>query len=321
MIDVGVIGCGPVGRIHAQAYKDSPDADLVAICDIKRECADAAAETLGVPAYYSIEDMFDAAELDAVSVCTARELHVEPSLMSLERGAHVFCEKPLAMASELARPVVEKAKELGLQLGVDYNRRFAAPYLQAKAAVAAGEVGELRYIAKRLSQGGVRETTKYDYLLELYVHSFDLMRHFAGEVVEMFCYHAGARGDAYTTLACVFRFESGALATLTGTVEATYSQPIEQVEIMGTAGTVWVDNIVEGVRFYPHDAETHTTWSPNIFGRRDFHVCMGAHVQAFARAIAAGEPAPVSGEDGLKSLQMVDAAIESFGSGRPVKPY
>ncbi len=321
MLRVGVIGCGPVGHIHAQAYKDSPDADLVAVCDINIERADAAAEVLSVPAYYCVEDMFDSAEIDVVSVCTARELHVEPSLKSLERGAHVFCEKPLAMTTAEAKHVVEKARELGLQLGVDYNRRFAVPYLRAKAAVDAGQIGEVRYVAKRLSQGGVRETGKYDYLLELYVHSFDLLRHFAGEVTEMFCYHAGNRGEAFTTIACVFSFESGALATLTGTVEATYSQPIEQVEIMGTEGTIWVDNIVEGVRVYPHNGETHTVWRPSIFSRRDFHVCMGAHVQAFAKAIAEGKPAPVTGEDGLKSLQMVDAAIESFESGKPVKPY
>ncbi len=93
---VGVIGLGPIGNLHADTYKAMPGAELVGVCDIVRERADAAGARLGVRAFYSAPEMLDAAGPDMVSVATGGHEygsdHHEPTVQALEAGVHVLCE-------------------------------------------------------------------------------------------------------------------------------------------------------------------------------------------------------------------------------------
>jgi len=103
--------------------------------------------------------------------------------------------------------------------------------------------------------------------------------------------------------------------------DSSFTHPIEFLEVCGKNGYMRVDNIVEGISFYPHGDQTIKVWKPNIFdtGALTFDKIFENRVHAFIDDMVAGrEPAP-TGMDGLKALQVVEAVIKSFEEKRAVK--
>ena len=97
----GVVGMGGIGNTHANCIKNDPLAELVAVCDVRRERADDAAAKFGVPAYYSLKDMLTAhPEIEVVHVTTSGfengSWHYDPTMEALDAGRHVLVEKPIS---------------------------------------------------------------------------------------------------------------------------------------------------------------------------------------------------------------------------------
>ena len=99
-LKVAVIGAGGIGRNHCGQYQGYKGAQLLAVCDMDKERADAAAAQFGINAYYSVDDLLSNEDLDAVSVATAGiengSHHYEPTMQCLKAGKHVLCEKPIS---------------------------------------------------------------------------------------------------------------------------------------------------------------------------------------------------------------------------------
>ena len=147
---VGVVGLGPIGNRHASIYAAMGNAELVGVCDLDRERADAASAQLGVRAFYSVQAMLDGAELDMVSVATGGEEygsdHYQPTVEALESGLHVLCEKPISNEIGPANEMVALAREKGLCFGVDLNHRFTPAARLAKQWMEDGRVGHLLFM-------------------------------------------------------------------------------------------------------------------------------------------------------------------------------
>jgi len=330
MLKVGVVGCGGVGLIHSRAYQSHPEAELVCVCDIVKEKADARARELGVKAYYSVRDMLKE-NLDAVGVITADHLHFEPTMEALEAGKHVLVEKPLSLNIREAEQMVQKAQEKNVKLAINYNRRFAQPYLKAKEWIDNGTVGNIAYVMMKLSQGGPASSSKGKYYLlyELETHAIDMIRHLGGDISEISAQMSAPRADqarpgedvVYTSIAISMKFVAERVAVLMASWDSAFSHPIEIVEVCGSNGYLQVNNIVESVSFYPHGDPVVRIWKPNIFdvGALMFNKIFENRVHAFVNDLIAGrDPAP-TGLDGFKALQAVEAAIKSFEEKRSVK--
>ncbi len=151
MIRIGAVGCGRIGLRHQEGYLSHKEARLVCVCDLDKAKADERARQLGVKAYYTVADMLSQEELDAVDVVTADHLHFEPVMQCLEAGKHTLCEKPLSLDIGEAEQMVAKAKEKGVHLAINYNRRFAPGYVKAREWFSAGAHGKLAYIRLRAS--------------------------------------------------------------------------------------------------------------------------------------------------------------------------
>ncbi len=332
MLKVGVVGCGGIGLRHSRAYQSHPEAELICVCDMVKEKAEARAREMGVKAYFSVKEMLDAEkDLDVVGVITADNLHFVPTMEALEAGKHVLVEKPLSLDIREAEQMVEKARQKNVQLAINYNRRFSKTYLEAKKYIENGTVGDIAYIIMKLAQGGPASSRKGKYylLFELQTHSIDLMRHFGGDIVEVSAHMAAPRADqarqdediVYTSIAISMKFAAERVGTLMASWDSAFTHPIEFLEVCGKNGYMRVDNIVEGVSFYPHRDQTIRVWKPNIFdtGALTFDKIFENRVHAFVDDMVAGrEPAP-TGMDGLKALQVVEAVIKSFEEKRAVK--
>lgn len=320
-----VVGTGAVGRIHARALMAHPGIELSAVCGRTRAKTDALARECGAAAYLSVGDMLERERPEIVCVCTPNDAHYEPVMSALGHGAHVLVEKPMAFRLEEAAAMVEEARRRGLRLGVDFNHRFSAPFRRARAWVDGGEVGRPCYVMVKFA-GSLydRLNDPYCQLIETQGHSFDLMRLFGGEVAEVSAYLADPRGiGVFTSAAVALRFATGAVGTLLGSWDSSYEHPAAQVlEVSGLEGRVEVTNVVDSVRLFRHRDGDYRQWRPGLFAtrERDFWATIDAHVCAFVDAVAAGEEVPVSGDDGLRALELTFAAVRSFEHHRPEVP-
>ncbi len=147
-IPVGIVGCGGVAQvIHLPILHRHPDVQVQAVCDADTSKAAFVAEKFGVPRMYQdIEDMFQHEELELVYILTPNNLHLPMSLFALERGVHLFVEKPAARTAAEAERLRKKALEANRTVMVGMQNRFRADVQAIKKFVSGSELGNLFFI-------------------------------------------------------------------------------------------------------------------------------------------------------------------------------
>jgi predicted dehydrogenase len=147
-LTVGIIGLG-YGRAHVSAFQ-ARGCDVVAVCQRDRAAAQAVASRYGVPHVFDRwEAMLDAARPDIVVIATPPHLHHPIALRALEAGAHVLCEKPLAMSAAEGRAMAEAARRAGRVAMTGFNWRFPTAMRELHARVGEGAVGRVFHLAGR----------------------------------------------------------------------------------------------------------------------------------------------------------------------------
>jgi predicted dehydrogenase len=140
-VKVAVIGLGFMGRTHIQALRRL-GIEVFGVAGVNEEEAKKAAVELSIPkAYKSFSDAIADSSINVIHLCTPNQMHFSQAKLALEAGKHVLCEKPLAMNREESRQLAELAKEKGLITAVNYNLRFYPICQEARARIAAGELG------------------------------------------------------------------------------------------------------------------------------------------------------------------------------------
>jgi len=319
---VCVIGLGPIGNRHADMHQQAPLAELVGVCDIIHERADQAAERLGVPAFYDVEDMLKALGPDICSVATGGEEyssdHCLPTIQALEGGCHVLCEKPISNVIADGEAMVAKAKETGRCFGVNLNHRFNEAHRMAKRWVEEGRLGHLLLVNMSMWIMNPRESSPYFQLKALHPHTVDIMRYFCGDVEAVQCFAVKAPGRAiWSTAQFNMRFKNGVVGSLTGSYDIARGHPMERCEVAGTGGRFVIEDIFREVTYYPADSLEKTVYTnPFLFGgMRDFTDTFYARLSRFVEQVDEGvAPADIdgSGEDGLAAQKVLAAAIESL---------
>jgi predicted dehydrogenase len=277
----------------------------------------------GAAARTSVEELMQEDAPDLVCVCTGNDQHFEPTLESLEGGAHVFVEKPMAFRLDQARTMVAVADSRGRTLGVNFNHRFSEPYRRAAEFAADGGLGIVCYLDMKFAGDLYKELNDpYCMLIETQGHSLDLFRLFGGEIRTVSTHLSDPRGiGVFTSAAVSVSFSGGAVGTLLGSWDGSYGHPGAQVlEVGGLDGRVVVEDVVGSVRLFSKASHPYSEWRPGIFDSRarDFWQTNDAHVHAFVDSILEGREPPVSGRDGLRALELSYAAIQSFEHGRTV---
>jgi predicted dehydrogenase len=317
---VGVVGLGPIGNRHANIYAAMANADLVGVCDIDRERADAAAAQLGVRAFYSVQAMLDGAELDMVSVATGGEEygsdHYQPTVEALESGLHVLCEKPISNEIGPANEMVALAREKGLCFGVDLNHRFTPAARLAKQWMEDGRVGHLLFMNMSMWIQNPRESSPWFQIKALHPHTVDIMRYYCGDIEAVQCFAVKAPGRSiYSTAQFNMRFKNGCLGHLTGSYDIERGHPMERCEVAGLKGRFVIDDMYREATLYPAgDMEKRVFSNPVFGGMRDFEDTFTNRLGRFVEQLEEGakpEDIDGSGYDGLQAQKVLAAAIES----------
>jgi predicted dehydrogenase len=322
MLKVAVIGLGGIGNTHARFYNENPEAELVAVCDINRERADKASQTHKVKAYYSVEELLQNTEFDAVSVCTAGVEnggdHYLPTMQVLEAGKHTLTEKPISNDIEHAREMVKKAKEKGVKFGINLNHRFTPAAERLKKFQTDGELGEVLFINMALWINNPNESSPWFHIKALHAHSIDVMRYFGGDIARVQCFmHKGPGRTIWSNLSMNVQFASGAVGHLTGSYDASMHHPIERCEVGGSKGRGIIENVYERLEFLPRESKEKTVIENGIFGGMgSFSDTFKNRINKFVEQINAGDEVLVaSGEEGLAAQEVIEAAIRSHENG------
>ena len=327
MLRVCVIGTGPIGNRHADIYRDDGLAELVGVCDIVRERADAAAARLGVPGFYDALQMLEALRPDVVSIATGGyeygSDHYLPTMQALERGCHVLCEKPLSNEVARAREMVLKARAMKVCLGTNLNHRFTPAAATAKQWIGEGRLGAVLFMNMSMWIGNPAESSPHFHLKALHPHTIDIMRYYCGEIAQVQCFAVKAPGRSiWSTAQFNMKFASGAIGHLTGSYDIMRGHPTERCEVAGTEGRFVLVDMYKELTLYPHRSERRTVIvNPICGGMTGFPDTFRRRIHRFLEQVSMDvEPDEIdgSGLDGLAAQNVIQAAIESLETGRVV---
>jgi predicted dehydrogenase len=359
-LKIGIVGCRGIGMTHANAYKQDELADLVAVCDVVKERADAMAEKLGVRAYYELSEMLRGEELDIVDVTTGGfengSWHFEPAMEAMEAGKHVLVEKPLSNDVGEARQMVAKAAEKNVYLGCNLNHYFTPPAEKAKEYMDNGQIGELVYCLHKMGFSAGEETygpnrssrfwnLPYAHLKAFLSHPFSVMRHFCGDIthIQAFVNRPGFRRRVndvmLSTVSIHVRFANDCVGyLLSQRGDATYGLGgWWSLEVAGTRGTFCIENCIEKITFWPAPGTGKagdpakmsggSADAPEVTstGITDFSQTFPRRLHAFLEDISNGVPREdirASGRDALAALEYTWAVMESYEQGGAlVRPH
>ncbi|HZJ58107.1 MAG TPA: Gfo/Idh/MocA family oxidoreductase [Clostridia bacterium] len=326
-LKVGVVGVGNIGTIHAGIYKDNPKTELVAVCDIIKEKADAAAEKFGAKAFYSVKEMLDSGiHLDACSMATKGEEnggdHFTPTMELLEAGIPVLGEKPISNRIDEGEKMVELARSKKIPYAVNLNHRFTPAALLAKEWIDEDRLGRLHMINMRMWINNPVETSPWFHLRALHPHSFDVIRYFAGDVKKVAAFMMKGEGRAiWSNAQVLLYFENGMIGNLVGSYDAGASYGLEQCDVVGAKGRFVLEDACEHLTFYPRHSISTETYS-YLGGMRSFGETFNSRISDWIDQLDAGakyDEINGSGEDALRAQYIIEAAIKSFETGQIIE--
>lgn len=328
-INVGVIGAGRIGRVHAEnlAYR-IPEANLVAISDVFVAAAEKLAAELGVSAHQDHRRILDDPAIDAVLVCSSTDTHARLMEEAAQAGKQIFCEKPIALDLAAIDRALEVVKQAGVKLQIGFNRRFDPNFRRVHDVVAEGQIGQ-PHVLRITSRDPLPPPIDYvrvsgGIFLDMTIHDFDMARFLMGKEVESVYAAAGVMvnprigevGDVDTAVVTL-HFVDGSLGVIDNSRQAVYGYD-QRVEVFGSAGVVTADNNYPNTALISDAKRVHRDLPLNFFMERyvDSYV---NEMRAFVDCVVNDAPPPVTGIDGRIPVVMGYAAKQSVAEGRPVR--
>jgi len=312
----GIIGCGSVAENKGgPALYQAENSELVAVMRRDVNKARDFAERHGAKRYYvDVKELIEDEEVNAVYVATPVYLHSEQTIMAAESGKHVLCEKPMAMNVEECRRMMEACKSNGVLLAVAYYRRFYPCVMKAKELLASKAIGDV--MLARVNLTGYYNP-KYDtqwrtkpelsgggVLMDVGSHRIDVLIYLLGDVESVTGYaetlHASYAVDDSAVLA--FRFESGVHAIANFNWNIGFGA--DDLEFYGTEGRLYID-LGSGDMELRRGNERREWHLPPP---RPTHIGI---VQDFVECIATGNKPVCSGEEGMKTNEVMEAIYET----------
>lgn len=321
------VGIASFAHVHAPAYaaalREIEDVTFVGIWDDVASRGQQRADEYGTRFYEQLDDLLGA--IDTLVVASENSRHKEIVLAAAAARVPVLCEKPLATNAADAREMIATCAAAGVQLGTAFPVRYSYSVRQLRSAVQSGKLGETLMIRatnrgtypgswfgdKQLSGGGA--------LMDHIVHVADLLRWiWEREFVEVYAeadtrYHDLAVDDCGLVL---ITLDGGVTASL----DPSWSRPNQSfptwgdvtMEVTGTEGVCALDVFGQHSELFSNRLvrAQEIGWGDNL------DLLM---IRDWLRAVREGAPAPISGEDGMRVVELVQAAYESARSHQPVQ--
>jgi predicted dehydrogenase len=340
-VRVGVIGCGVQGRVHLDQYRQLDGVEIAAVCDLDPVRVEAAARDYGAARHATDYRALLAGEpLDLISLCTMPDSHCAIATATLQAGAHVICEKPMAMNAAEAERMIEVARASQRLLTVGLNMRYMAAAGWLHRYVAEGGISQPvhthawvfatgipwwgKHYVRALSGGGIVASTAVHVLdLALYVAGYPEPVTVSATTARLF---PGKRGgtapdaaaraayDVEDQAAALIRFADGSSMTLHAAWCHDRVEDDTGFEMVGPAGVVaWPLRVTAERDGRPVDLTPPDV--PETSGLDSVRLELADVI----RRAQAGEPGLVTPTQALTLQRLIDAIYASAAQGREVR--
>ncbi len=320
-VKLGIIGLGNIGRLHLTHSLKLPNAEVVAVADTQSKALEKAKASGVKKTFTDYVELLKDPQVDAVLISLPTHLHLKCAQMAAEAKKDIFLEKPIAVTVEQAKDVISVAQRNSVKLMIGYPLRFNKNFLQAKADIDNGLLGDVENVhATSIGSGPFFHRAEghspspvpdwwfnTDYtgggvLVDLGVHMINLLRMFFGEIVDI----QGQFGhrlnmDFEDSAMCLARFESGSLAVINvGWYSQTY---LMKLDFLGSMNHISVDHMPPKTipRAYQMLTKGVSTFTQPHYDE----------LQHFVNCLVKDEAPSSSGIDGLRDLEAISKAYKN----------
>jgi predicted dehydrogenase len=251
-IRYGILGCGRIAQRHAQHAANT--GKLVAVCDVVPEKARELAESYQAAAFNDVKGFLaeNVGKIDVISICTPNGLHAEHSILALNMGYHVLCEKPMAISVSDCRRMIDTSKNTEKKLFIIKQNRYNPPVAAVKKILAEGQLGRIYSIQLNCfwnrnddyyanSWKGTREWDGGT-LFTQFSHFVDLLYWFFGDVEDVHAmganYHHNGVIEFEDTGVVLLKFKNGAIGSINYTVNAFAKNMEGSLTLFAENGTI-----------------------------------------------------------------------------------
>ncbi|RLF24743.1 MAG: hypothetical protein DRN15_02060 [Thermoprotei archaeon] len=322
-VKMAVIGCGFISTsVHLPSLTEIPDVEVVAVCDVVEEKARKTAEQFKVEKYYTdYHKVLEMPEVDAVLIATPPLTHKDQVINAARAGKHVFVEKPITTNVKDAKEVVDAIKKAGVKCMVGFCLRFHSMFKHVKELIDSGRLGRpvniwrvcvwplppAPWLKDKTISGGM--------LVENAVHAFDAFRWFAGDVdtvyAKVMTVQSGITIEDNASVVCIHK--EGTISTLIQSWSGTHSW--DSWGVVGEKGTVAVEGYLSGVM------KIRIADGPyeQLRMEEDWKLMYKRELEYFIKCIIEDKRPEINEVEGLRALEIAEAALRSSAEGRPIK--
>lgn len=331
-IKFAVVGCGNIGKRHIAVIDADEKAELVAICDINKDTADALSTLYNnVPVFTNYNELLRYTDADIISICTPHGLHATMTIEAARSKKHILVEKPMALNLSDCRAMIEEAKLQGVELFVVKQNRYNKPIALTKKALDEGKLGKIFMVQCNVmwnrhqsyySDSGWRGLKELEGggLYTQVSHFIDLLVWWFGDIDEAKTItdtlnHSIEIEDCGVS---AIKFTTGVIGSLFWTT-CVYNKNYEgSITIIGEKGTIKVGgkylNEIEywDVQSYPIPENIEFNDLPNNYGK--YQGSSSNHdktVQNIIGRLLNERHMVVEGDEGMKSIDAIDKIYSS----------
>ena len=327
MTDVALFGAGRIGKIHGGNVVRQPGVRLKYVVDVNAEAAQSLAQTLGATVTDVASAMGDPS-VRAVVIASSTDTHADLIMRAAAAGKAIFCEKPVDLDLARARQCADAVGRAGVTCLIGLNRRYDPTFAALKQRLDAGEIGQPEMLIQTSRDPGAPpvEYIKVSggIFKDMLIHDFDIFRWILADEAAT-VYATGSclvdpaierAGDVDST-AVTIRTRRGLLAQINTTRRAVYGYD-QRFEVLGSRGMLQAGN------HRPTEVSAATTTAvsidkPEHFFLERYRAAYQMEMAHFVDAITNGKPVRTTIEDGIKALELADAATTSWREQRIVK--
>lgn len=328
-INIAVIGTGRIGSVHTRnLVRSIHEANVVAVCDIRLDVAQAVADELGIERVVKdYHELLEDKSIEAILIATNTNTHAFIVKDAANAGKQIFCEKPLALDLESTDEVIETVEKTGVKLQVGFNRRFDKSFKQVREVVASGEIGTpcMLHIVNRDPEPPSLEYAKTSggMFLDMSIHDFDMARFQIGEVDEIYSLgnvlitpYLKEIGDLDIDV-ITLRFANGVLGTIDNSRTCVYGYD-QRLEVFCAKGSARADNEIINTAIVGNGTGFHSASLPYFFIQRyaDGYI---NEVSQFLRCVRDDLPVSPTAQDSRAAVLLGMAAWEAFRQNRPIQ--
>jgi myo-inositol 2-dehydrogenase/D-chiro-inositol 1-dehydrogenase len=327
-VKIAVIGTGRIGSVHTRnLVRSIHEANVVAICDIRMEVAQAVADELGIGRVVKdYHELLEDRDIEAVLIATNTNTHAFIVKDAAKAGKHIFCEKPLALDLGDIDDVMDTVKKTRVKLQIGFNRRFDKSFQRVREVVASGEIGRpcIFHIVNRDPEPPSLEYAKTSggMFLDMSIHDFDMARFQIGEVDEVYAIgnvlvapYLKEIGDVDIDI-ITLRFTNGVIGSVDNSRQCAYGYD-QRLEVFCANGTAIAGNEYENTVIKGDQVGYHSAKLPHFFIQR-YADCYVNEVSQFLQCVRDDKPVSPTGYDSRMAVLLGEAAWASFRQNRPI---